>query len=86
MSLEQIGILMVEEGQAERGARLLGARETLRRSVYVVDFYPFMVRERERVISTAREQLGNAAYDEAYNKGRAMTLDEAVAYALRKAQ
>ena len=84
--LGQVSGQAIEKGQADRGARLLGVRETLRASVYVEDFYPFMVRERERHIAAARAQLGEEAFNKAWSEGAAMTLDQAIEYALKESE
>jgi hypothetical protein len=82
--LESFGTLAIGQGQAERGARLLGARQTLRAVVFSEDFYPFMVRERQRYMTKAREQLGEEAFNKAWAEGAAMSTEEAVKYALEE--
>lgn len=80
--LMSVGMLAIDQGLAEQGARLLCAREKLRRSFFTWDFYPFMARERERYITKAREQLGEEAFNKAWAEGAAMSTEEAIALAL----
>ncbi len=82
--LESFGKLAIDQGQVEQGAYLLGARETLRADVFKEDFYPFMVRERQRYIAKAREQLGEEAFNKAWAEGAAMSTEEAIKYALEE--
>jgi hypothetical protein len=81
LCLMSFGMLAIDQGLAEQGARLLGAREKWRASVFAFDFYPFMVRERERYIVKAREQLGEEALKKAWAEGAAMSMEEAIKYA-----
>ncbi len=83
--LEVFGMLAIDQGRAELGVYLLGAHETLRASVYVYnDFYPFVMRERERYITKSREQLGEEAFNKAWAEGAAMSTEEAIALALEE--
>lgn len=79
-----MGLLAIDQGQAVRGARLLGTREVLRASEYIIDNLPFMVRERESHISAAREQLGEDAFNKACAEGKAMSTEAAIKYALEE--
>jgi hypothetical protein len=47
-----------------------------------MDFLPFMTREREQHIGTARAQLGEDAFNQAWAEGKAMSTEEAIRYAL----
>jgi predicted ATPase/class 3 adenylate cyclase len=75
----EIGVEL--EGQAEKGARLLGAVEGLLQSLGVVlyreDRLPY-----EQSIQQARAQLGDEAFEHAWQEGRAMTMEQAIEYAL----
>jgi hypothetical protein len=65
----------------ERTARLLGAAEALRAAIGL----PLPPAERpdyERTVAAARAQLDEAAFATAWAQGRAMSLDQLVAYAL----
>ena len=77
-------MLAIDLGQASRCARLLGARETLRASEYLMDNIPFMVRERDSHITSAREQLGEEAFNRAWAEGATLSTEEALKYALEK--
>ncbi|MCW3100988.1 MAG: tetratricopeptide repeat protein, partial [Chthonomonadaceae bacterium] len=66
-----------------KAARLWGAAETLREEIGS----PLSPKERDQCDSraaAAREALGDSAFAAAWEEGRAMTLDEVVAYALAK--
>jgi hypothetical protein len=80
-SLEDFAVLASRERDARRAIRLLGAAaafcETLEAQPPVADD-----KEYERTVSEARAALGEAAFAAAWAEGRAMTLDQAVAYAL----
>jgi tetratricopeptide (TPR) repeat protein len=73
-----------ERGEQQRAARMLGAAEALLETSGT----PFRVVDDrslyQRAVSGAREQLGERAWRAAWNEGRAMTFDEAVAYALEE--
>ncbi|HKH10124.1 MAG TPA: hypothetical protein VKA73_03165 [Rubrobacter sp.] len=65
-----------------RAVRLLGATEALLESAGV-SRYAQVDRELDaRVADAARERLGERAWNAARDEGRAMSFDEAVAYAL----
>jgi hypothetical protein len=82
--LEEFAVLAIAQDQHTRGVVLLGARERLRESVFIVEF-PISVRQRDEYASRAREQLSEQALDEAWQRGRALSVDEAVAYAFETA-
>jgi hypothetical protein len=63
--------------------RLLGLAESLFPNI-VKKFFPFSRTETEQCIETARAALGDEVYTTAYEAGKQMTLDEAVAYALKE--
>jgi hypothetical protein len=67
-----------------RSARLLGAAEGLLEAVgaAVCNYYRSDRSLYERTVSAARSQLGDAAFEAARELGRAMTFEQAVAYAL----
>ena len=72
--------LLAAEGGAEMAARLLSRAEVLREEIGGV---PSWVGElNEKTLATIRAQLDDAAFAEAWDQGRALTLDEAVALAL----
>jgi hypothetical protein len=59
----------------------LGTCEKVRESVFLVEF-PVAVLRRERYAAMARDSLGAQAFGELWARGRAMSLDEAIQYAL----
>jgi non-specific serine/threonine protein kinase len=80
--LDGIGNLVVAEGHEQLGVRLLGASAAVRDAIGA----PALPHEREELdasLRDARKALGEAAYVAAYNAGRALSLDDAVAEALR---
>ncbi len=81
--LEGQARLELMDGRADRAAQLFGASWTRREQ----ETYPLTEFERpdyEAVIAEARPAIGDAAFDEAFAKGQAMTLEQAIAYALEK--
>jgi hypothetical protein len=80
-SLEEFAGLAGRQGQWERAVRLLGAAEavvqTLGRSLPVA-----MSEEYQRTVEGARSALGEAAFAAAWAEGRALTLDDAIVFAL----
>ena len=71
-------------GEALREARLLGAAQGFRESADI-PLLDLEVREDRHYPSvTARSQVGEEAWERAWEEGRAMTLQEAVSYALEE--
>jgi len=83
INVESLAMMAVERGAAERAAILLGCAEHLRESVVAPVFGPYQA-QHDRSVSSARRQLGDAAYLSAFERGKAMTVDEAAAYALNE--
>ena len=82
-SLEAFASLAVAEGQPERAARLWGAAEALREAIHA----PLPPNEREqyaRDLAAVRATLGEEAFSAAWAAGRAMTIEQAMEYALEK--
>jgi predicted ATPase len=82
-SLEDFSSLASREGQMERAARLIGAAEAICKSMGraapagpEVDYH--------RTVEVARESLGEDAYAAAWARGRQLTLEQGVAYALEE--
>jgi non-specific serine/threonine protein kinase len=69
------------KGQAERAARLLGAGEALFEAMEVEPQAGDQLAA-DRYVTALREQLDEATFEAARAEGRAMSLEEAVAYAL----
>jgi len=75
--LELMGMLAFCQHQPERAAHLISAAEALTESIGVT-FMP----EEQDILVTLREQLGNAKFESLSAEGRAMTMEQAIAYAL----
>jgi predicted ATPase len=74
------GVTVVNE-DPERAAWLYGAAEGLRQAIGARQA-PAARATRERLMAAAREQLGDVAFDAEWAEGQAMTLEQAIAYAL----
>ena len=72
-----------ESGQAERMVQLAGAAGALMAAIGV-EMEPAYRDDYERIMAQARRQMGDEQYAAAWERGRAMTPDEAVAYAVGK--
>jgi hypothetical protein len=80
-SLEDFAVLAGREQQAERAIRLLGAGEAFCETLGAQP--PVAVpADYESTVAEGRAALGDAAFAAAWAEGRAMSLDEAVEYAL----
>ncbi|HEX5914658.1 MAG TPA: response regulator transcription factor, partial [Rubrobacter sp.] len=79
--LEGLACLAGARGDAERAARLWGAAQALHEAKGIPRDTDFLA-EADARISAVRLGMGEEAWEEAWRKGRAMTLDEAVEYAL----
>ena len=79
--LQRFGYLAVAGEQFERGARLFGAVEILRESISFPVF-SFEQEDYDRSVAAARAQLAEDAFAAAWAEGRAMSMEEAVEFAL----
>jgi len=84
LCLEKLAGVAGARGQPERAARLLGAAEVLRRASQSPMGAPDRA-DYERFIATARAGLDDESLATAWAKGCAMTLEEAITYALSDA-
>ena len=82
-TLEGMAELAAAQSQPKRAAQLLGAAQNLRDEVGTPLHPPDRV-ERDRIAATARAQLGEDAFAATWAAGRAMTLEQAIAYALER--
>lgn len=85
--LEGWAVVLGARGEAERSARLMGASQKLREAAEVAT-YNYLTPSRplyEQTAARVRARMGDEAFDRASAEGRAMTLSEAVAYALEPA-
>ncbi len=80
-----LGLACVAEarGEAERAARLFGACEALPEAMGITP-EPWESALQEPYLAAARSRLDEAAWQKAWTDGRAMTLEDAVAYALEE--
>jgi len=84
-SLEGIAEVAANQRQSERAAELWGAAETLRQAIDA----PLQMDEKEeydRKVAEARTSHGEPAFSAAWEAGRAMTLEQAIEYALQEDQ
>jgi predicted ATPase/DNA-binding XRE family transcriptional regulator len=80
--MQGLAAVAASRGAARRAAQLLGAAEALLEAAGLI-LYAYAKNElHERAASAARERLGDQAWTTAYDAGRAMSFEEAVAYAL----
>lgn len=82
-TLEAFVILAAMQQQAERAAKLFGAAEPFH-EVLCYSMLPIWRAEHERTVNSARAQLGEAAFATAWAEGGAMTMEQAIAYALEE--
>jgi predicted ATPase/class 3 adenylate cyclase/Tfp pilus assembly protein PilF len=80
-ALEGLACLAGAKGEAERAGRLWGAGQALHETKSIPRDIDFLD-EADARISAVRTGMGEEVWEEAYRKGRAMTLDEAVSYAI----
>jgi tetratricopeptide (TPR) repeat protein len=82
-SLEGLACISAAERASERAARLFGAAEALREAVGF-EHLPEEDAWREPYGAAARSWLGREGWEAALAQGRAMTLEEAISYALEE--
>jgi tetratricopeptide (TPR) repeat protein len=80
-ALEGLACVAAARVEAQRAARLWGAAQALHETKGIPRDDDFLA-EADARISAVRSGMGEQAWEEAWRKGRAMTLDEAVSYAL----
>jgi hypothetical protein len=79
--LEGLGWVAQVEGQPARAARLLGAVAAVRQATEI-PLSPFLVPLQRQAEEGGRAALGAAAFAAAWAAGQALSLEEAVAFAL----
>jgi predicted ATPase/Tfp pilus assembly protein PilF len=82
-ALEGFACVAGARGETERAARLWGAAQTLHETKGIPRDTDFLA-EADARIPAVRSDMGEEAWEEAWNRGQAMTLDEAVSYALEE--
>jgi predicted ATPase/DNA-binding SARP family transcriptional activator/DNA-binding CsgD family transcriptional regulator len=80
-SLEGLACKFGAEGQAERAVRLFGAAEALREAVGS-EHMPEEDAWSEPYLAAARARLDEASWEEAWTEGGAMSMDQAIEFAL----
>ena len=80
--VEGFAALAAAEGQPLRAAQLFGAAEALS-SAMGNPLPPADRVEHDRNLAAVRTELGDVGFAEAWSKGRAMTLEQAIEYALK---
>jgi non-specific serine/threonine protein kinase len=76
--LDGLASLAVDQQNWERAAHLAGAAESLRGSIGA----PNDTTVEDDLLALAKNALGEAAFAQAWAEGRAMTLEQAIAFAL----
>jgi predicted ATPase/class 3 adenylate cyclase len=82
-ALEGFACVAGLRGEMERAAQLWGAAQALHQTKGIPRDTDFLA-EADARISAVRSDMGEEAWEEAWNRGQAMTLDEAVSYALEE--
>lgn len=80
--LEGVAKVAYGQGKAERAARLFGAAEALREAIGA-PLSPDDRAEYNRIVAAVRAQLGEEVFAKSWAEGRAMTLEQAIEYALK---
>jgi non-specific serine/threonine protein kinase len=81
LAVEGLGRVLAAQGHHERAARLLGAGEFLRETVGAT-VLPFYLYDDDLARGRLRQELGGPAFASLWAEGRAMTIEQAIAYAL----
>jgi non-specific serine/threonine protein kinase len=79
--LETLAWMAAQEAAHERAAILLGFAQRVRETITLTLAEPFRPQHAQSVTATT-EGHGQAAFDAAFERGRAMTIDEGVAFAV----
>jgi predicted ATPase/class 3 adenylate cyclase len=82
-ALESLGVAALAQGEEVRAGRLMGAVESLRAARGLAG-PRWWWRPRERMAEAARSALGEEAFAAAWGAGRALSLDQTVAFALEE--
>ena len=82
-ALEGFACVAGIRGEAKRAARLWGAAQALHETKGIPRDPDFLAEADARILAV-RSGMGEEAWEEAWRKGRVMTLDEAVSYALEE--
>jgi non-specific serine/threonine protein kinase len=74
------------QGHPKRAAQLLGASDYLFETMGGLGLQPTDQAEIDRFEATVRQQLGKEAFKAAWEKGQAMSLEQAIAFALQESE
>ena len=85
LCVEALAWTAVTHGEADKGAQLLGAAASIFDNVGA-RLFEHLTPQHDQSEAAAREKLGQAAFDRAYQAGAAFSLDRSVRYALGKEQ
>ncbi|WP_433179665.1 ATP-binding protein [Actinoallomurus sp. CA-150999] len=84
-AIEYLGWSLIADGDGARGARLLGAAQ---RAWQDIGGYlwrsEYFIAQHDRYVTQARALLGEKTYDAEFHRGTGMTLEQAVAYAVKE--
>jgi non-specific serine/threonine protein kinase len=83
-SLELHATRFERQGQPEAAARLWSARSTLGQELGREADHPLELAAHDEVVARVRAALGDEAFERAWELGRAMTLEQAVTFALEQ--
>jgi predicted ATPase/DNA-binding CsgD family transcriptional regulator len=85
MTLETLASMPAERGMHERAAIILGSAQRVRdeSSISLIELHR---QQHEWSVSTIIRDIGQTAFDAAFARGRAMTIDEGVAFAVQDKQ
>jgi hypothetical protein len=82
-NIEGLASLAVQQGPSARAAQLLAWADATREAIG--DLRPPVEQaDVERDLAVIHAQLDDATFEQAYQTGQAMTMDEAIAYALKE--
>jgi hypothetical protein len=79
----ELAAIAAERGRSEQAARLFGAAEGLRESIGH-PLPPILRAEYDSAVATARAQLDDTEFAAVWAEREAMSLDQAIAYALNE--
>jgi hypothetical protein len=82
--LELHAMVLGGEGEPAAAAQLWGARHSLGGEVGREADHPLELTAHEEAVTRVRSALGDEAFERAWEAGGAMTLDEAIAFALEQ--
>jgi predicted ATPase/DNA-binding CsgD family transcriptional regulator len=84
-NLQTVAWIAAEQHDPRRAAKLLGAAESLSRSMGIpTATFPNLLAHHRQCDRQARCQLGNQAFEVAFQQGLALSFEDAIAYALNE--